>query len=359
MTLTKRLTVCFCGAAFLNLLCIVFLSFAMSSYLSLNTYTLLALVSFSLLATGFSLFGFFEVKGKMSAKMCSILADLREAVYQIAVASEQVFKSNQGLAEGVTRNIVSIDSSSSSIKRIADSAKKALDNSNMMTQSADRSIAAIKDVHKPLRETHACMKRIGEAGAEAVKIIKTSDEIAFQINLLALNAAVEAARAGDVGAGFAVVAEEVRNLAMRSAEAARDTERIIGEMVREMNEGISLIDKTLKAFYVLGDEAKNTNVYIRAIDNSVKDLAPSIEVINEAIVEIEKFTQRTAASAQETASATHELSEQSKQVVFLIDSMVDLFSESHDKFKRLTDKSKSCSGNEVTYGGIVKVESWR
>lgn len=350
MTIVKRMVFYFCGSAFFNLFTIVILGFIVSSCPS---YIFFSIVSFSFMAVCFSLFGIFEARKKMPAKVGSILAKLQEAVYQIAVASQQVFKTSQSLAEGVTRNVVSIDSTSSSIKNIADNARRALDNSDMMTQSADKSITAIKDVHKPLRETNACMKRIGEAGAEAVKIIKTSDEIAFQINLLALNAAVEAARAGEVGAGFAVVAEEVRNLAMRSAEAARDTERIIGEMVREINEGIELIDRTLKAFYVLGDEAKNTNVYIRAIDASVKELAPSIARINDAIVEIEKFTHQTAASAQETASAADELSAQSNQVDILIDSIVKMFN-SNGGVKKLANMSKS-EEHRVTRGGLPLV----
>jgi methyl-accepting chemotaxis protein len=158
------------------------------------------------------------------------------------------------------------------------------------------------------------MKRIGESGAAAAKIIKASDDIAFQINLLALNAAVEAARAGEAGSGFAVVAEEVRNLAMRSAEAAKNTEQILGEMLAEINTGNTLVAKTLEDFYLMGDEGKKTNELIKEIDSAMKQQAEGIEQINRAVSEMDKVTQQTAASAEESASTSEELNAQAHQM---------------------------------------------
>jgi methyl-accepting chemotaxis protein len=169
------------------------------------------------------------------------------------------------------------------------------------------------------------MKRIGAAGEQAAKVIKTSDEIAFQINLLALNAAVEAARAGEAGAGFAVVAEEVRNLATRSAEAARNTEQIIGAMSGHIQEGASLVSRTLEQFYSMGDEGKKTNALIKEINAASGEQAQGIVQINQAIAELDKVTQQAASGAEESASAAEELSAQAQQMSMHIGEVPWLF----------------------------------
>lgn len=261
----------------------------------------------------------------------SVMRDMRHVVDgltdgadQVSSASSQVASASQSLAEGASEAAAAIEETSSSLEEMSSMTKKALENSALMTATGDKTFVAMKSSHKSLRETDACMKRIGESGSEATKIIKTSDEIAFQINLLALNAAVEAARAGEAGAGFAVVAEEVRNLAMRSAEAARKTEEIIGEMTREIKEGISLVNKTLQEFYVMGEEGKKTNTLIKEIDQAMQEQAQGIEQINRAIAEMDKVTQQTAANAEETASASEELSAQAAQMRSFVTDMMGI-----------------------------------
>jgi len=241
---------------------------------------------------------------------------------QIASASSQVASASQSLAEGASEQASAIEETSSSLEEMSSMTKKSLENSDLMAKTGDKSYLAMKNSHKSLRETDASMKRIAESGAQAAKIVKTSDEIAFQINLLALNAAVEAARAGETGAGFAVVAEEVRNLAMRSAEAARNTEEIIGEMSQEIKDGLALVAKTLADFYVMGDEGKKTNELIKEIDSAMTEQAQGIEQINRAIAEMDKVTQQTAASAEEQASAAEEMTSQADQLTFVSEELL-------------------------------------
>ncbi|MCX7634923.1 MAG: methyl-accepting chemotaxis protein [Syntrophales bacterium] len=267
--------------------------------------------------------GWFIFRSLM-ADMRSAISGLSESTDQVSAASSQVAAASQNLAEGSSEAAAAIEETSSSLEEMSAMTKKALENSAMMTATGDKTFLAMKNSHKCLRDTDACMKRIGAAGSEATKIIKTSDEIAFQINLLALNAAVEAARAGEAGAGFAVVAEEVRNLAMRSAEAARKTEEIIGEMTREIKEGIELVTKTLQEFYVMGEEGKKTNTLIKEIDQAMHEQAQGIEQINRAIAEMDKVTQQTAANAEETASAAEELSAQASQMRSFVADLIAL-----------------------------------
>ncbi|MDD5168503.1 MAG: methyl-accepting chemotaxis protein, partial [Syntrophales bacterium] len=238
-------------------------------------------------------FNYFSIRSLVMT-MNLAMSGLTASQEQVSDASAQVASASQDLADGTSKQAASLEETSSSLEEMSSMTKKALENSGLMAVTGDKSYQAMRNSHKSLRETNACMKRIGESGTQAAKIIKTSDDIAFQINLLALNAAVEAARAGEAGSGFAVVAGEVRNLAMRSAEAAKNTEQIIGEMSEEINNGIALVAKTLEDFYIMGDEGKKTNELIKEIDSAMKEQVQGIEQINRAASEMDKVTQQTA-----------------------------------------------------------------
>ncbi|MGV8078646.1 MAG: methyl-accepting chemotaxis protein [Syntrophales bacterium] len=258
-------------------------------------------------------------------RFSGILAGLYESTQQISSASSQVAASSQALAEGTSTAASAIEETSASLEELSSMTHKTSDHSTNMTKSGDVTYGLMKSCHKSLRETDSCMKRIGEAGEQAAKVIKTSDDIAFQINLLALNAAVEAARAGEAGAGFAVVAEEVRNLAIRSAAAARDTETIIGTMSGQIREGASLVGRTLEQFYSMGDEGKKTNAFIKEIHAASGEQAQGIVQINQAIAELDKVTQQAASGAEESASAAEELSAQAQQMSMHIGEVTSLF----------------------------------
>lgn len=266
------------------------------------------LASGTLVAIVICLGGGYGIVRAFKRDISETVRGLSNTTGEVAGTAEQLTTLSASIAEGSARAASAIEETSSSVEEIASMAKKTLDNASHLTASGDRTWVAMKNSHKSLRETNECMKRIGESSERAAKIIKTSDEIAFQINLLALNAAVEAARAGEAGAGFSVVADEVRNLAMRSAEAARNTEQIIGEMTAEIREGLSLIAKTLEEFYNMGEEGKKTNSLIKEIDQAVNEISQGIEQINRAIAELDNVTQSTAAGAEQMANSAVALS---------------------------------------------------
>jgi methyl-accepting chemotaxis protein len=147
------------------------------------------------------------------------------------------------------------------------------------------------------------MAKISRTSEETSKIVKTIDEIAFQTNLLALNAAVEAARAGTAGAGFAVVANEVRSLAMRAAEAARNTSDLISGTVKSVQEGSTLVSQTNAAFVEMGDTMLKTAERVSAIAAASKEQALGIEQINKAVAEMDKATQDYAATSEQLAAS--------------------------------------------------------
>jgi methyl-accepting chemotaxis protein len=160
----------------------------------------------------------------------------------------------------------------------------------------------------------ASMQEISKASEDTSKIIKTIDEIAFQTNLLALNAAVEAARAGEAGAGFAVVADEVRNLAMRAAEAAKNTAALIEGTIKKVSDGTALVKTTNDAFNDVATSTKKVGGLVGEIAAASNEQAQGIEQVNIALAEMDKVTQRNAATAEETASASEELSAQAEEM---------------------------------------------
>jgi len=154
------------------------------------------------------------------------------------------------------------------------------------------------------------MTAVASSSEETAKILKTIDEIAFQTNLLALNAAVEAARAGEAGSGFAVVAEEVRNLALRASEAAKNTSILIENTMDDVKNGTSLTDATKESFRRNMDITMKMGGLIDEIAAASDEQVRGIEQVARAVGEMDKVTQQTAANAEESASASEEMNAQ-------------------------------------------------
>lgn len=259
------------------------------------------------------------------------IAGLGEGSDHVVAASTEVASSSQALAEGASRQASAVEQTSSSLEEMSSmttqNAENAKQAKTLLTVDGRESFRVITEKMNLMREVvNANVK----ASEETSKIIKTIDEIAFQTNLLALNAAVEAARAGETGAGFAVVAEEVRNLAMRSAEAAKNTENLIAESTNKITQASDLFEQ-------VSNELSNNRHIARKVTELVSEIAAAsgeqsqgIAQINKAVSEMDQVVQQNAASSEESASAAEKMNYQAQTMKGHVDELIKVISgESH------------------------------
>jgi len=260
----------------------------------------------------------------ISRPIKSAVNQLNDSADQIASASTEVSSASQSLAEGASEQASAIEETSSSLEEMSSMTKQNADNAGQADSLMKQANQVVQQANSSMGLLTDSMRQISNASEETSKIIKTIDEIAFQTNLLALNAAVEAARAGEAGAGFAVVAEEVRNLAMRAADAARNTSGLIEDTVKKVKEGSDLVLKTNEAFLLVADSTSKVGSLVSEISAASNEQAQGIGQINKAVAEMDKVTQQTAASAEESASASEEMSAQAQQMKYISNDLADI-----------------------------------
>jgi methyl-accepting chemotaxis protein len=246
------------------------------------------------------------------------IAQVGAAVAQVSSVSSEISSGAQDLAEGSSEQASSLEEVSASLEEISSMTKQNADNSNQAKILAMEARAAANEGDATMRRMAAAINQIKLMSDNTVKIIKTIDDIAFQTNLLALNAAVEAARAGEAGKGFAVVAEEVRNLAMLSAEAASNTAKMIEESVKNADGGVKITEEVAKSLGQIVDRSAKVNDLISEIAAASGEQSQGIEQVNIAVAQMNQVTQRNAASSEESASASEELSAQAAELANLV-----------------------------------------
>ncbi|MDP0500568.1 MAG: methyl-accepting chemotaxis protein [Verrucomicrobiota bacterium JB022] len=226
---------------------------------------------------------------------------------QVASASNFIAHSSNELAAGSCQQAAAIEETSASLEEISSMAKSNAEHSQSCNRMMQEALASIEDASDRLANLTRSMQEIADANQETQKIIRTIDEIAFQTNLLALNAAVEAARAGESGAGFAVVAEEVRNLANRSAEAARTTTAMIDNGVGRIQKGAQLVEDCNEVFHALSEKATNVAQLLTSVADASVQQSSGVGQVGKAILEMDAVVQKNAAGAQESSSSAQEL----------------------------------------------------
>jgi methyl-accepting chemotaxis protein len=243
-----------------------------------------------------------------------IIAGLSEGSEQVSSAAIQVSSASQSLAQGASEQAAALEETTSSLQEMASMARSNAESSMQADALMGETARVVDTANSSMGDLTRSMKEVSTASEETAKIIKTIDEIAFQTNLLALNAAVEAARAGEAGAGFAVVAEEVRNLAMRAAEAAKNTANLIEGTVTKVKDGSDVVNKTAEAFTQVAGSTIKVKELVAEIAAASNEQAQGVEQINKAVGEMNNVTQQVAANAEESASASEELNAQSEQM---------------------------------------------
>jgi methyl-accepting chemotaxis protein len=276
---------------------------------SVRSTNLGVLVAAAVAIIGSLLIGTLIING-VNKVMRSTTDSLTLGSEQIVAAARKVSNSSQGLAEGASAQAASIDQTGASIAELKDMTTRNATGANEAKGIAEAARISADESSVSVAKLNTAMEELKVSSAEVAKIVKAIDEIAFQTNILALNAAVEAARAGESGAGFAVVAEEVRNLAQRSAQAAKETAEKIEKAQEKSVEGVRISHEVSTSLGGIADKVRKLDTLITDIASGSTQQSKGIEEVTVAIKKIDQVTQANAAVAQESAGAARELNAQ-------------------------------------------------
>jgi methyl-accepting chemotaxis protein len=271
-------------------------------------YTIMGVVALVFLGSVVSGWLFARSVGKPVKRSVDVLT---QGAQQMATAAQEVNSASQQLAMGASQQAASLEETSASLVELAAMTRNNASNAQQAKTLMTEAKSMVGEANSAMGNLRRAMEQITSASDQTAKIIRTIDEIAFQTNLLALNAAVEAARAGEAGAGFAVVAGEVRSLAMRAAEAARSTTELIEGNIHNIQAGSNLVAKADESFVRVDDSAAKVDDLINEIAAASGEQAQGLDQISRAMADMDKVTQQNAAGAQQTAAAAEEMTAQS------------------------------------------------
>jgi methyl-accepting chemotaxis protein len=246
----------------------------------------------------------------MNDSLAQVVGEVRAGTDTIATASGQIAAGNHDLSSRTEEQASSLEQTAASMEELTSTVKQNADNARQANQLAvSASEVAVKG-GSVVSQVVDTMGSINASSRKIVDIIGVIDGIAFQTNILALNAAVEAARAGEQGRGFAVVASEVRNLAQRSAAAAKEIKTLIGDSVEKVEEGSKQVAEAGRTMDEIVDSVKRVTDIMGEITAASHEQTQGIEQINQAIAQMDQVTQQNAALVEEASAAAQSLQEQ-------------------------------------------------
>jgi methyl-accepting chemotaxis protein len=265
---------------------------------------LLVTAAAALLATGV----WFVIARGLSRKINVVVTQINEDGAQMKNAAGEVAAGSQSIAQGTSEQAASLEETTSALTEMSSMTAKTAESAQQAAAIADQAQRAAKRGNASMGKMTQAIGDIEKSASETALIIKTINEIAFQTNLLALNAAVEAARAGEAGRGFAVVADEVRNLALRSADAAKNTTAIIDESIRQAKHGVAITVEVGRNLEEITGATAKVDALVAEIAAAAQEQSRGITQVNSAVDEMSKSTQANAAAAEQSASAAAQMS---------------------------------------------------
>lgn len=250
--------------------------------------------------------------------LTEVMRDITQIANQVDVGANQVSAGAQALSQGTMQQKDSISGLVSNVTDITEQIKNSTIRCNNASNLVDRATGYAAEADTKMEQLISATKNIDRSSTEIGTIIKTIEDIAFQTNILALNAAVEAARAGTAGKGFTVVADEVRTLAAKSAEAAKNTGALIGRSVQDVKTGTESTNLAISAVQVINDCIQSIKALMDEISRASVQQSEMIDSVENRIKEVSRVIQANSAAAEESAAVSTELSNQSKTLNRLI-----------------------------------------
>ena len=273
----------------------------------------------------------------------TVLSDMVDQIMDssenILTSSDEISRGNADLSQRTEEQASSLEETASSMEQMTSTVKQNADNAREANQLAAAARDQAEKGGDVVQKAVNAMGEINTSSKKIADIIGVIDEIAFQTNLLALNAAVEAARAGEQGKGFAVVAAEVRNLAQRSAGAAKEIKGLINDSVERVDEGSKLVDESGKTLEEIVNGVKKVSDIIAEIAAAAQEQSAGIEEVNKAITQMDEMTQQNAALVEEATAASESMNEEAKEMNDLMD-FFDAGDEEPEPVKVVTKRKR-------------------
>ena len=255
---------------------------------------------------------------RMQATLTTVVSSVRQDSDTVSLAAEEISTGNNDLSLRTEQQASSLEETASSMEELTSTVRKNAENAREANVLATTASDVASKGGAVVGQVMGTMDLISESSRKIVDIISVIDGIAFQTNILALNAAVEAARAGEEGRGFAVVAAEVRNLAQRSASAAKEIKTLIGDSVEQVEAGAKLVHDAGKTMDEVVTSVRQVADIMQEITAASAEQSAGIEQVNQAVLQMDQVTQQNAALVEEAAAAAESLQDQAQTLTELV-----------------------------------------
>lgn len=290
-----------------------------------------------LIAVFISGFVWFRLSGGVTVRISRTVNSVGEVLNRLTALSGHITQVSQSLARRTGEQADTLEATSSSLEEIAAMSFRNAEHANRASRLRKETLTVIENASVAIKGITDSMTEITQASQKTQKIIKTIDEIAFQTNLLALNASIEAARAGEAGAGFGVVADEVRNLALRTTEAAKNTAILIESTVKKVAEGSNLAFNEYKAFVKAAEASSSFGEIVENIAADSNEQAREIDNISHTMAEMNQATRQNAANAKEFTASAREMFAQAEKLNEIVLNLQHLVGVQNER--RLSDRT--------------------